>query len=135
MTKRRWLSSAKRYDSGRSTYTPTWSWGGRCAGSDDIQRPSEVLERAARAAPESARVQKFLGVVRYEQHRIREAEGALLRAVDLDPTDADARAWLGRVFASEHRFDEARRQFEAALAVRPGHQEARNGLAKLDVGR
>jgi Flp pilus assembly protein TadD len=69
-----------------------------------------------------------LGVIRYQQGRVDEAEQALRKATALAPNDAASRALLGVIFFRKGTLEEAFSELTRAVALDPRNAEAHNYL-------
>ncbi|MBN1336278.1 MAG: tetratricopeptide repeat protein [Deltaproteobacteria bacterium] len=98
---------------------------------------SAALEPWAERDPENLAFWQVLGLVRFGQKRVEEAESAFRRALALDPRDFDANNNLGFLLLSVGRSEEALPALRAAVAARPTEARARNnlGFALAALGR
>jgi Flp pilus assembly protein TadD len=69
-----------------------------------------------------------LGVIRYRQKRLDEAEESLRKAVALAPNDAASRALLGVVCVRKGKVEQAYGELTRAVALDPHNAEAHNYL-------
>lgn len=69
-----------------------------------------------------------LGIVRYQQGRLDEAEESLRKAAALAPNDSGSRALLGVIYFRKGRLDEAFSELTRAVALDPRNAEAHNYL-------
>lgn len=58
-----------------------------------------------------------LGIVYYRSNRVKEAEGAFIKAIGVNQKNKVAHNYLGIIYRNAGRFDEARKAYEAALAI------------------
>ncbi|HUE63760.1 MAG TPA: tetratricopeptide repeat protein [Rhizomicrobium sp.] len=90
-----------------------------------------------RAAPQDASAPHFLGVVRAQQGRNREALALMDRALELNPDAPEILSNYGNVLRAECRLSEALVAYDRALAIKPDYAAAlnRRGLVLRDLGR
>jgi len=87
-------------------------------GLEDYAQAEKAFAKAVSIQEDSC-AQCGLGMVYHLQHRNREAEGALKRAIDLNPGDECAFNQLGRLYYDEERYQEAIRAFLTETTLRP----------------
>jgi len=102
-----------------------------CRADGRTEQAIATLERAARVAPDSARVQLELGAALREGGRYEEAEQALQRAINLRPGDATSSAELGFLYYVTNRYDAAANQFRVAAEQAPLNVKVLNNLGGL----
>lgn len=90
-----------------------------------------------RAAPQDASAPHFLGVVRAQQGRNREALALMDTALKLKPDVPEVLANYGNVLRAEGRLSEALAAYERALTIKPDYAAAltRRALVLRDLGR
>jgi predicted O-linked N-acetylglucosamine transferase (SPINDLY family) len=90
-----------------------------------------------RAAPQDASAPHFLGVIRAQQGRNREALALMDAALKLSPDAPEILSNYGNVLSAEGRFSEALAAHDRALAKKPDYAAARNrrALVLRDLGR
>jgi len=69
-----------------------------------------------------------LGVIRFRQERLGEAETLLNRALDIDPTDAFSRSVLGIIYYKQGSYDEAISELTRSIALDGKAAEPHNYL-------
>jgi tetratricopeptide (TPR) repeat protein len=69
-----------------------------------------------------------LGVIRFRQERLGEAETLLNKALDIDPTDAFSRSVLGIIYYKQGSFDEAISELTRSIALDGKAAEPHNYL-------
>lgn len=79
----------------------------------------ELLEKALRLNPESARALLYKGVILRHQARLNEAAGAQTAVLRQFPRSRQARQELGYDYFLLHRYSEARAEFEALQSINP----------------
>jgi Flp pilus assembly protein TadD len=82
------------------------------------------LQKAARFAPKTPKLNLLMGAVLRKLGRLEESAACCLREVRLSPTDADAHYNLGLVLQSLGRAGEAVESFKRAAKLRPGYVDA-----------
>ena len=87
-------------------------------GLDDYAQAEKAFANAVRIQEDSC-AQCGLGMVYHLQHRNREAEVALKRAIELDPADECAFNQLGRLYYDEERYQEAIQPFITETTLQP----------------
>ncbi len=87
-----------------------------------------LLEPWLRRSPRDAELYRTLGLVRFEQRRLEEAERAFLEAVEIEPDSFDSSNNLGFLLLTAGRPEEALVHLRAALALRPTDRRARNNI-------
>jgi serine/threonine-protein kinase len=102
-----------------------------CRADGRTEQAIAALERAARVAPDSARVQLDLGVVLRDAGRFDEAERALQRAINLRPDYAHDVNELGVLYYVTNRYDAAANQFRLAAEQAPLNVLVHNNLGGL----
>jgi tetratricopeptide (TPR) repeat protein len=75
----------------------------------------------------------ILGTIRLQQHRYRESEDLLTRALAANTHLVGARITLGETYLFENKLPEARNSFQEALRRDPSNFNARYDLAKLET--
>ena len=90
-----------------------------------------------RAAPQDATAPHFLGVVRAQQGRNREALALMDTALKLNPDAPEVLSNYGNVLRAEGRLDEALAAYDRALTIKPDYAAAlnRRALVLRDLGR
>ncbi len=87
------------------------------------------LEAEAREKPDDPGVHYQLGIVQYNNAKIREAIETWQRASELNPTDANTRNYLGKALLEEGRKEEAIEQFQKVIELDPNMAAAYYNLA------
>jgi tetratricopeptide (TPR) repeat protein len=95
----------------------------------NFKEAQKRLERAYRAAPESAQVNFLLGFLYVELKDYEKAESFLTRATTIDPRRAQPLILLGRVQLQRERNDDALKTLEKAVEDDAGSWMAHNLLA------
>ena len=93
----------------------------------------EILERGAKLYPDSERVSRALGVLRFQNRDCRGADEALAR-FEAATGNPDTLNTLALVRACLGRKDEAVRLFRRSLAIRPDQETVVRSLAVLEGG-
>jgi protein O-GlcNAc transferase len=90
-----------------------------------------------RAAPQDANAPHFLGVIRAQQGRNREALALMDRALTLSPDVPEILSNYGNVLKTEGRLTEALAAHDRALGIKPDYTAAlnRRALVLRDLGR
>ena len=92
-----------------------------------LAEAERYLALARDESPEDADLQLHLGVLRFEQGRLVEAEGHLRHALLLEQRDPRPHLVLARVLRRQGRPDEARRHRAMASKLAPGGGRGRRG--------
>ncbi len=87
---------------------------------------SRVLERA----PEHAAALHYLGLLRFQQDRLQEAQQLLTRSVQQEPLNPNAWSDLGMARIRADAPEQALDAFSRALALAPEHPDALNNMAQ-----
>jgi len=87
-----------------------------------------ILEPWLDHPPRDADFHALLGLVRFDQAQLDDAEVAFVRAIELDAGHFDAHNNLGFLLLGSDRPQPAIQHFRSALAVRPNDPRARNNL-------
>jgi len=95
---------------------------------DDIAKADELLTKSLAVNANSALAQYYMGLVRSNQGRDREALAAFDKAKSLDPKMAEAFYNAGETNSRLNQNKEAVADFEQAVALRPNYFEAQFGL-------
>ncbi len=96
------------------------------AGQDD--QAGVLYRRVLESEPDNLLALSNLGVIRFRQGDLKEAETNTRRAVALAPNDSQARALLGIIYFRSGKPEEAFRQLTRAIALDPRHAQAHNFL-------
>ncbi|MGH8151355.1 MAG: FlgO family outer membrane protein [Rhodanobacteraceae bacterium] len=91
------------------------------------------LQRAARLAPQNARVLTYLPIPLFFRGDFSQAAGMWRRAAALDPLSAGIEANLGNALAAAHDWPAARRAFQRAIALQPQAVSVHALLARVQV--
>ncbi|HKD18859.1 MAG TPA: hypothetical protein VKG23_13490, partial [Thermoanaerobaculia bacterium] len=93
----------------------------------------EILERGAKLYPESERLSRALGVLRFQSHDCRGADAALA-SFESRTGSPDTLNTLALVRACLGRRDDAVRLFRRSLAINPNQDPVVRSLALLEGG-
>lgn len=108
-----------------------WFYIAHCYNNQD-QR-SEALRfarRAERFAPNSSKIQRFIGHIQLGLGRPKLAERALRKSIKKKPT-ASAYIFLGSSLGKQGRLPEVKTSFQAAIRLEPNNEEAHYLLGSL----
>jgi tetratricopeptide (TPR) repeat protein len=94
----------------------------------DLDGAAEKYEAILKSEPKSVFALSNLGVIRFRQERVEEAEKALQGALAVDPQDAFSLSVLGIVHYRQGRFDDAVSVLTRAIAINPNNHETHNYL-------
>lgn len=100
-------------------------------GSGDVEGARRLLDRALRAAPESASVHVAWGRLQTALRRYKDAKESFDRAAALAPRSPEPPYWLGRAYQQSGDPDAAARSFADALRVDPAHRPSSEALAPI----
>ncbi|HEU4332865.1 MAG TPA: tetratricopeptide repeat protein [Candidatus Eisenbacteria bacterium] len=100
-------------------------------GSGDVEGARRLLDRALRAAPESASVHVAWGRLQTALRRYKDAKEAFDRAAALAPRSPEPPYWLGRAYQQSGDPEAAARSFADALRVDPAHRPSSEALAPI----
>jgi predicted AlkP superfamily phosphohydrolase/phosphomutase/Tfp pilus assembly protein PilF len=93
----------------------------------------EILERGAKLYPDSERLSRALGVLRFQSHDCRGADAALAR-FESGTANAETLNTLALVRACLGRRDDAVRLFRRSLSIDPNQETVVRSLALLEGG-
>jgi Flp pilus assembly protein TadD len=94
----------------------------------DLNGAAAKYEMIVKNDPKNIFALSNLGVIRFRQDRIQEAEKALRQALALDPQDAFSLSVLGIVHYKNNKFDEAISTLTRAISINPNNPETHNYL-------
>jgi Flp pilus assembly protein TadD/uncharacterized coiled-coil DUF342 family protein len=94
----------------------------------DLETASAKYDQVLTIEPGNLTALSNLGVVRYQQGRIDEAEDILRKAVALAPNDSATRSLLGVIYFRKGRVEDAFTELTRAVALNPRNAEAHNYL-------
>ncbi|MFH1463573.1 MAG: tetratricopeptide repeat protein [Pseudomonadota bacterium] len=89
---------------------------------------SALLEPWDQRHPRDAELYRMLGLTRFEQERLEEAEAAFRRAIQIEPDDHDVQNNLGFLLLVRGRPEEAVPLLRRALELQPDQLRARSNL-------
>jgi predicted O-linked N-acetylglucosamine transferase (SPINDLY family) len=103
----------------------------------NLAEAERIYLELMRSAPRDATVTHFLGVVRAQQGRNREALALLDTALKLNPDAPEVLSNYGNVLRAEGRFSEALAAYDRALNLKPDYAAAlnRRALVLRDLGQ
>jgi predicted O-linked N-acetylglucosamine transferase (SPINDLY family) len=103
----------------------------------NLAEAERLYAQLMQMAPQDASAPHFLGVVRAQQGRNREALALMDKALKLNPHAPEVLSNYGNVLRAEGRLDEALAAHDRALAIRPDYAAAlnRRALVLRDLGR
>ncbi len=96
----------------------------RAVGNDQ----ADMLEAAARNAPQNAQALIALGNFYFDANQYPKAIDAYLRALAVDPKNPDVRTDLGTMYRAVNDYDKAIQQFREAARLDPTHKNSRFNL-------
>lgn len=94
----------------------------------DLDGAAEKYEAILKTEPNSVFALSNLGVIRFRQERVEDAEKALQGALAADPQDAFSLSVLGIVHYRQGRFDDAVSVLTRAISLNPNNHETHNYL-------
>lgn len=94
----------------------------------DMQGAAAKYKQILQSEPNNLFALSNLGVIRFRQDKIDEAEKALQAALAIDPQDAFSLSVLGIVHYRQDKFDEAIGDLTRAIAINPNNYETHNYL-------
>ncbi len=94
----------------------------------DMQGAAAKYEQILQSEPSNLFALSNLGVIRFRQDKIDEAEKALQTALAIDPHDSFSLSVLGIVHYQQNRLDEAIGDLTRAIAINPNNHETHNYL-------
>lgn len=94
----------------------------------DMDGAASKFEQILQADPENLYALSNLGVIRFRQDRIDQAERALQKALSVDPHDAFSLSVLGIVHYRQGKFDDSISDLTRAIALNPNNHETHNYL-------
>jgi tetratricopeptide (TPR) repeat protein len=94
----------------------------------DLNGAAAKYEMIIKNDPRNIFALSNLGVIRFRQERIPEAEKALRQALALDPQDAFSLSVLGIVHYKNNKYDEAISTLTRAISINPNNPETHNYL-------
>src|SRR5215469_16916545 len=105
--------------------------------SGNLAEAERLYLQLMRTAPKDASAPHFLGVVRAQQGRNREALALMDKALALKPDAPEILSNYGNVLRAEGRLSEALAAHDKALALKPDYAPAlnRRALVLRDLGR
>ena len=103
----------------------------------NLAEAERLYQQLMRAVPEDANAPHFLGVVRAQQGRNREALALMDAALKLNPNAPEVWSNYGNVLRAEGRLGEALAAQDRALQIKPDYAAAlnRRALVLRDLGR
>ncbi|WP_375689012.1 tetratricopeptide repeat protein [Pseudooceanicola sp. LIPI14-2-Ac024] len=101
---------------------------------ENLDEALDMIERAAKARPDSGYIIDSLGWALYRLGRYEEAVGHMERATELMPVDPVVNDHLGDVYWAVGREMEAQFQWQRALSFDPEEDDATRIRSKLKVG-
>lgn len=99
--------------------------------SGDVEGARRLLDRALRAAPESASVHVAWGRLQTALRRYKDAKESFDRAAALAPRSPEPAYWLGRAYQQSGDPSAAAQAFAVALRVDPSHRPSSEALAPI----
>ena len=99
--------------------------------SGELNGAARLLERAARADPQSPQALINLIAVYGQLGQGEQAEEAYLQAVAINPNEAEAYFNFGILAAQQERFEEAEEAFRKAVEINPQDADAQFGLRPI----
>jgi tetratricopeptide (TPR) repeat protein len=103
---------------------------------DRIEEAERYLDRASAIGTASADLQFQLGVLRYKQERLADAEAHLLEMVELEPTDHRGHKLLARIYREMGRGRDSLRSSQRAYQLNPDpDKQGRRARLKRKVRR
>lgn len=94
----------------------------------DFEGAASKYEAILKDEPNNIFALSNLGVIRFRQDRLGEAETLLNKALDLDPTDAFSRSVLGIIYYKQGSYDEAISELTRSIALDSKAPESHNYL-------
>lgn len=94
----------------------------------DLDGAATKYEQILKTEPGSVFALSNLGVIRFRQERVEEAEKALQGALAADPQDAFSLSVLGIVHYRQGRYDDAVSVLTRAVSINPNNHETHNYL-------
>ena len=94
----------------------------------DFDGAAQKYETILKAETNNIFALSNLGVIRFRQERLGEAETLLNKALDVDPTDAFSRSVLGIIYYKQGSYDEAISELTRSIAVDGKAAEPHNYL-------
>ena len=94
----------------------------------DLDGAAAKYEQILKTEPGSVFALSNLGVIRFRQERVEEAEKALQGALAADPQDAFSLSVLGIVHYRQGRYDDAVSALTRAISINPSNHETHNYL-------
>ena len=94
----------------------------------DFDGAAQRYETILKAEPNNIFALSNLGVIRFRQERLGEAETLLNKALDIDPTDAFSRSVLGIIYYKQGSYDEAISELTRSIALDGKAAEPHNYL-------
>ncbi len=94
----------------------------------DLDTAATKYDKVLEADPKNLLALSNLGVVRYKQGRVDEAEGLLRKAAALAPNDSATRSLLGVIYFRKGRVEDAFSELTRAVTLDPRNAEAHNYL-------
>ncbi len=96
----------------------------------DLDAAAAIYEQLLENDAQHAQALHYLGLLRFQQNRLEEAERLISRAVKREASYANAWADLGMVRVKNNLPQEALEPFSRALALAPEHPDALNNMAQ-----
>ncbi|HSQ59721.1 MAG TPA: tetratricopeptide repeat protein [Acidobacteriota bacterium] len=100
-------------------------------GAGDVEGARRLLDRALRAAPESASVHVAWGRLQTALRRYKDAKESFDRAAALAPRSPEPAYWLGRAYQQSGDPTAAAQAFTQALRIDPAHRPSSEALAPI----
>lgn len=94
----------------------------------DYDTAGSKYEAALRLEPTNTVALANLGVIRYQQNRLDDAEDYLRKAAAASPNDSNTRSLLGVVYFRKGAIEDAYTELNRAVAIDPHNAEAHNYL-------
>lgn len=94
----------------------------------DLDTAATKYDKVLETDPKNLLALSNLGVVRYKQGRVDEAEGLLRKAAALAPNDSATRSLLGVIYFRKGRVEDAFSELTRAVTLDPRNAEAHNYL-------
>lgn len=96
----------------------------------DFVGAEAIYNRLLQRVPEHAAALHYLGLLRFQQDRLQEAQQLLTRSVQQEPLNPNAWSDLGMARIRANALEEALEAFARALALAPEHPDALNNMAQ-----